>query len=376
MLWELRDEVDLPFGLTLRCKAVVSDAEIGKGNQPSTMPQVVIGALYKFVQLTDTGALRAALHEVLDQHCIKGSILLAREGINGTVAGSRDGMDALLGWLSADGRFENLIYKESFAENNPFLRAKIKLKKEIVTIGIHDVDPLQTVGTYVDPEDWNALISDPDVVLVDARNEYEVRVGTFEGAVDPHTQSFTEFPEFLDEHLGTKKDVRVAMFCTGGIRCEKSTSYLKKKGLDEVYHLRGGILKYLETVPEAESMWQGECFVFDERVSVDHRLQAGTYDLCRACRMPIGENDQTSDDFELGVSCPHCINIKTEEDRKRYREREKQMNLASQRGQVHIGAETTKLRKHKRQQKEVERRRQRELNPTTDSELNHKGKQC
>lgn len=338
--------------------------------------RVVIAALYKFVPLSDTGALRSALLDVLEKHRIKGSILLAPEGINGTVAGSRDDMDALLEWFEADGRFDHLNYKESFAEKNPFLRAKIKLKKEIVTIGIHDVDPLIVAGKYVDPKDWNALISDPDVVLIDARNEYEVRVGTFEGAVDPHTQSFTEIPEFLDEHLGADKNVRVAMFCTGGIRCEKSTSYLKNKGIDHVYHLKGGILKYLEEIPEAESMWQGECFVFDERVSVDHRLQTGTYDLCRACRMPISTDDQTSDDFEPGVSCPHCIDLKTEEDRNRFREREKQMILAAERGQEHIGAKTAKLRQLKRHQKEVERRRQRELNPLVNSDPGQKGNSC
>lgn len=339
------------------------------------MPQIVVGALYKFVQLSEIDSLRESLIDVLDRNGVKGSILLAPEGINGAVAGSRAGIDALLDWLGGDDRFGNLIYKESFAKENPFRRVKVKLKKEIVSIGLSDVNPLQAVGTYVDPEDWNALIADPDVVLIDVRNEYEVRMGTFLGADDPRTQSFSDLPKYLDEHLDTHREdgkhTRVAMFCTGGIRCEKSTSYLKKNGFDEVYHLRGGILKYLATIPEADSMWQGECFVFDERVSVNHQLHRGTYELCRACRMPISEDDQKRKEFVPGVSCPHCIDLKSEEDRIRYREREKQMNLASQRGEIHMGAETTKFRQVKRAQKEVERRKQRERDRRAKSESRH-----
>ena len=339
------------------------------------MPQIVIGALYKFVQLSEIDSLRKSLIDTLNQYGVKGSILLAPEGINGTVAGSRAGIDALLDWLDGDVRFGNLIYKESFATENPFRRVKVKLKKEIVSIGLSDVNPIQAVGTYVDPEDWNTLIADPDVVLIDARNEYEVRMGTFLGADDPKTQSFSDLPQYLDEHLDKHVEdgahTRVAMFCTGGIRCEKSTSYLKKKGFDEVYHLRGGILKYLATVPKADSMWQGECFVFDERVSVNQQLHRGSYELCRACRMPVSEEEQKNVDYVPGVSCPHCIELKSEEDRIRFREREKQMNLASQRGEIHIGAETSKLRRVKRAQKEVERLKQRERDRRTNSESRH-----
>ncbi|NNE34021.1 MAG: rhodanese-related sulfurtransferase, partial [Rhodothermales bacterium] len=228
---------------------------------------------------------------------------------------------------------------------HPFIRAKVKLKSEIVSMGVEGIDPNRTVGTYVEPDDWNTLISDPDVILIDARNEYEVQIGSFVNARNPHTRSFRELPEYLDEHLNPDTQTRVAMFCTGGIRCEKSTAYLKDKGFSDVYHLKGGILKYLEDMPESESMWRGECFVFDERVSVDHNLERGSYDLCRACRMPISETDKMKPEYVHGESCPHCFDMKTEADRMRYREREKQIALSAERGESHIGIHPDRTRR-------------------------------
>ena len=241
---------------------------------------IVVCALYKFVTLKRFQDLRQPLLKVMEYNNIRGTLLLASEGINGTVAGHRRGIDVLLAWFEKDARLSNMVTKESFEASNPFNRIKVKLKKEIVTMGVEGIDPKQVVGTYIKPKDWNALIADPDVILIDTRNDYEVKVGTFEGAVNPHTTSFREFPEYVRDNLDSNTDKKVAMFCTGGIRCEKSTAYLKEQGFDEVYHLQGGILKYLEEVPEAETMWQGECFVFDNRVTVNHQLEKGHYDQC------------------------------------------------------------------------------------------------
>ena len=304
------------------------------------MPKVVVCALYKFVTLDDYQEVKAPLlNFMLDQH-IRGTLLLAQEGINGTVAGSRDAITALLSFLRNDIRLAELSYKESFVDEMPFLRTRVKLKKEIVTMGVEGIDPKRVVGTYVKPKDWNALINDPDVILVDTRNDYEVQVGTFKNALNPDTESFREFPQYVKEHLDPSKNKKVAMFCTGGIRCEKSTAYLKEQGFDEVYHLEGGILKYLEEVPEQDSLWEGECFVFDERVTVNHALQKGSYDQCNACRMPITEQDKLSDKYEHGISCPHCFDKSTPEQKARFKEREKQMMLAADRGEAHIGADT------------------------------------
>ncbi|GAA5316468.1 MAG: rhodanese-related sulfurtransferase [Candidatus Pelagadaptatus aseana] len=299
----------------------------------------VVAALYKFVELPDYKALR----EPLLQHCldnnIKGTLLLAREGINGTVSGPREGIDSLKAYLLADERFHNLSYKESFDQERPFYRMKVKLKKEIVTMGVEGIDPRQVVGTYVDPKDWNALISDPEVVVVDTRNDYEYELGTFKNALDPDTRSFREFPDYVKDNLDPAKHKKVAMFCTGGIRCEKSTAYMKEQGFEEVYHLHGGILKYLEEVPKEESLWQGECYVFDNRVSVDHDLNPGSYDLCHGCRYPITEADKASDKYIEGVACPRCFDSQTPEQRARFEERQKQMRLARARNQAHIGSE-------------------------------------
>jgi len=302
------------------------------------MSKVVVAALYQFTPVAEPGALRAPLAGVMDEHGIKGTLLLAAEGINGTVAGPRGGIDALLAWLRDDARFPGLSHKESFADEMPFKRAKVRLKQEIVTMGKPDIDPLRTVGTYVDPKDWNALVDDPGVTLVDTRNGYEVALGTFRGAADPGTESFREFPDYVDANLDPEKNPKVAMFCTGGIRCEKASAFMLKEGFEEVYHLRGGILKYLEEVPSEESAWEGECFVFDNRVAVDHELNKGQYDQCYGCRHPITDDDKASGKYEKGVCCPHCFDTLTDDQRMRFRERQKQVELARARGEAHVGA--------------------------------------
>ncbi len=310
------------------------------------MSQIVVAALYQFVSLPDYQDLKDPLTEQCQAAGIKGTLLLASEGINGTIAGSREGIDQILAYLKSDGRLAGLSHKESFHDETPFYRMKVKLKKEIVTMGVEGIDPLQVVGTYVAPKDWNALIADPDVVVVDTRNDYEYELGSFEGAVNPETKSFREFPQYVADNMDPAKHKKVAMFCTGGIRCEKSTAYMKEQGFEEVYHLHGGILRYLEDVPEKDSLWNGECYVFDNRVSVDHDLNPGTYDLCHGCREPINADDKTSEKFIEGVSCPRCFDTQTEEQRERFLERQKQMELAKARNEVHIGAEPPERQKH------------------------------
>ncbi|WP_411860491.1 rhodanese-related sulfurtransferase [Halioxenophilus sp. WMMB6] len=299
---------------------------------------VVVAAMYRFVALPDFEALRQPLLDFCSAQGIKGTLLLAQEGINGTVAGSREAIDALLAYLRQDPRLEAIDHKEAIHESLPFYRMKVKLKKEIVTMGVEGIDPNQVVGTYVAPQDWNALISDPEVLLVDTRNDYEVGIGTFKNAINPKTTTFREFPDYVKANLDPAKHKKVAMFCTGGIRCEKSTAYLKEQGFDEVYHLHGGILKYLEEVPEAESLWQGECFVFDNRVAVNHQLEKGQYDQCHGCRRPITEQDKQSPYYQRGVSCPHCYDQLTDEQKLRFGERQKQIELAAGRNEAHIGA--------------------------------------
>ena len=300
-------------------------------------PLTVVCALYKFVQLEDVESIKQPLRDLMLGHQVRGTMLLAREGINGTIAGSREGVDAVLHWLSTETRVGTVEVKESLSERSPFKRTKVKLKREIVTMGISDIDPNLTVGTYIDPEDWNALLDDPEVLLVDTRNQYEYEVGTFENAINPGTETFREFPDFVKQHLSPEKNPKVAMFCTGGIRCEKSTALLKKMGFDEVYHLKGGILNYLKTVPEEQSKWQGECFVFDDRVTVDHRLDPGSYDQCHACRLPISEQDKSNPHYQKGVSCPYCYDKVSPEDKARFAERQHQIELASARGESHLG---------------------------------------
>ena len=300
--------------------------------------KVVVAALYKFVALDDFREMREPLQEQCLALNIKGTLLLAHEGINGTIAGSREAIDSILAWLKADPRFAGLEHKESFYEEMPFYRMKVKLKKEIVTLGVEGINPNSMVGHYVEPKDWNALISDPEVIVVDTRNHYEYEIGTFKGAIDPNTDSFREFPEYVDKHLDPKKHKKVAMFCTGGIRCEKSTGLLLQKGFEQVYHLKGGILKYLEDVPASDSLWQGECFVFDNRVAVNHDLEKGEYDLCHGCRFPITEDDKQSELYQPGVCCPRCHDKLTDDQKQRFAERQKQIELARKRNQQHIGA--------------------------------------
>lgn len=299
---------------------------------------LVICALYKFVSLPDYREMREPLLNFCAENGIKGTLLLANEGINGTIAGSREGIDAVLAYLKNDPRLADIVYKESHDDEQAFYRMKVKLKKEIVTMGVESVDPNKIVGTYVKPKDWNALISDPDVTVVDTRNYYEYDIGTFENAINPETETFREFPAYVANHLDPQKNKKVAMFCTGGIRCEKSTAYLKEQGFDEVFHLEGGILKYLEEVPASESMWKGECFVFDNRVSVNHDLEKGQYDQCHGCRHPITEEEKLSDKYMEGVACPRCFDKQTPEQHARFSERQKQMQLAKSRNQLHIGA--------------------------------------
>jgi UPF0176 protein len=315
------------------------------------MSQIVVCALYKFVTLENFQALRQPFYDVMEANQVRGTLLLAHEGINGTIAGSRVAIDAVLDCLRSDSRLADIDCKESLTDSLPFNRAKVKLKKEIVTMGVEGIDPKHVVGTYVNPEDWNRLISDPDVILVDTRNDYEFKVGTFKKAINPKTGSFREFPNFVKENLHPEKHKKVAMFCTGGIRCEKSTAFLKQQGFDEVYHLKGGILKYLEEVPEQETLWEGECFVFDERVTVNLQLEKGSYEQCNACRTPITEADKASDKYQQGVSCPHCFDKVAPDRKARFMEREKQMELARQRGEAHIGADAAKALAAKRETK-------------------------
>ncbi len=301
------------------------------------MSKYIVCALYKFVSLPQFMEIQHPLQEKMAEHHIKGTLLLAKEGINGTISGSRSAIDALLEWMQTIPEFAEIETKEAITDKLPFKRSKVKLKKEIVTMGIEGIDPNQSVGTYVAPQQWNDLISDPDVILVDTRNAYEVAVGTFAHAADPKTTTFREFPQYVSDHLDPAVHKKVAMYCTGGIRCEKSTAFLKKQGFEEVYHLKGGILKYLEEIPEEESLWKGECFVFDERVTVNHQLEKGSYDQCHACRLPISDEDKLSNFYQQGISCPACFHERTDEDRARYQEREKQVKLAETRGKIHIG---------------------------------------
>ncbi len=309
------------------------------------MHPFLTAALYKFVELPDFASLQAPLLACCEAHGVKGTLLLASEGINGTIAGPEKGVRAVLAWLRSDSRLVELEHKEAWAEKIPFYRMKVRLKREIVTMGVPDVHPALNAGEYVKPEDWNALLAEPGVVLVDTRNDYEVSIGTFADAINPETASFSELPGWVEREMASGgrlaevdgKKPRVAMFCTGGIRCEKSTALMRSKGFDEVYHLQGGILKYLETVPEVQSSWQGECFVFDERVSVGHGLQPGKFTLCRSCRDPLGEADRQSPLYELGVSCAHCFANTSDEQKAGYRERQRQVELADSRQRAHIG---------------------------------------
>ena len=319
---------------------------------------IVIAALYRFVRLDNFQLLRQPLLDFMLEHQLRGTLLLAAEGINGTIAGSSVAIESILDFLRQDERLRDLDYKLSYDDEMPFYRSRVKLKREIVTMGIEDLDPAHG-GTYVDAGDWNALIDDPEVTLVDTRNAYESAIGSFQGAIQPETKSFREFPDYAKQHLDPGKHRKVAMFCTGGIRCEKSTAYLRQQGFDEVYHLRGGILKYLEEVPENESRWRGECFVFDNRVSVNHALEKGSYDQCHACRLPITDDDKRSGRYQPGVSCPACYDSVSDDDKQRFQEREKQMRLARERGEQHLGADATQQAGERKARKIADKQSQR-----------------
>ncbi|MFP5077127.1 rhodanese-related sulfurtransferase [Rhizobium sp. YIM 134829] len=304
---------------------------------PETAP-FLVAALYHFTPFARAAEFRQPLQEACEAEGVKGTLLLAHEGINGTIAGSDAGIRAVLALLRSQPEFGDLTHKESRASVMPFLRMKVRLKKEIVTMGVEDIDPTRSVGTYVEPKDWNALISDPDTIVIDTRNDYETAIGTFRGAVDPKTKTFREFPDWVKAHPGLHNKPKIAMYCTGGIRCEKATAFMKSQGFDEVYHLKGGILKYLEETPAEESLWDGACFVFDDRVSVTHGLAEGEHSLCHACRQPLTAEDRASPLHEEGVACVHCHDSRSEEDRRRYRQRQHQMQLARARGTRHLGS--------------------------------------
>jgi len=298
----------------------------------------VVAALYKFVTLHNFRDLREPLLDVCREAGTLGTLLLAQEGINGTIAGSREAIDRVLDYLRSDERMADLEHKESSDQRMPFHRMKVKLKREIVTMGVAGIDPNDCVGSYVTPRDWNSLVSDPEVLLLDTRNDYECDIGTFRDAVDPRTINFREFPAYVREHLDPLVHKKVAMFCTGGIRCEKASAFMLKEGFEEVYHLQGGILKYFEEVPEEESTWEGECFVFDNRVAVNHALEKGQYDQCYGCRHPITLEDKQSEFYERGVACPYCFDSLSPDQKVRFRERQKQVELASLRGEKHVGS--------------------------------------
>ena len=300
--------------------------------------QVVVAALYRFARFDDPAALQKPLARLCCGQGVKGTLLLAREGINGTIAGTRDGIDTVLAHIRTLPGCAGLEHKEALNDDMPFHRMKVRLKREIVTMGVDDIDPNDITGTYVDARDWNELISDPDTVVIDTRNDYEVAIGTFEGAIDPQTKSFSEFPDWFRSKHNEFAGKKIAMFCTGGIRCEKSTAFARQAGANEVYHLKGGILKYLELIPCEDSKWTGGCFVFDERVSVGHGLEPDGHVLCRACRMPLKPADLASPLYEEGVSCSHCHDTRTAQDRARYRERHRQVKLAQARGGKHVGS--------------------------------------
>lgn len=327
---------------------------------PQTPPPFKVMAIYKFADLPDCAAIQPGLAKFCCARSIRGTLILAPEGINGTVAGTPADIDALVAHLEADPRFLGAEIKFATAQTMPFLRMKVRLKAEIVTLRAPEANPAIAVGTYVEPEDWNALIARNDIVLVDTRNDYEVNLGTFHRALDPATKTFTEFKDYVAEHLDPARDKKVAMFCTGGIRCEKASSYLLSQGFEEVFHLKGGILKYLEVVPPDQSLWQGECFVFDERVAVTHGLEKGDASLCRACRMPLTAADRAEPTYLEGISCPHCA-----DDSARHAaaaERQRQMQIARARGQAHLGSDAAAIAEANRAANKARRERDRQRN--------------
>ena len=301
------------------------------------MSQIVVTALYQFVTVTDLPELKKALRAFERFKDLKGTLIIAKEGINGTIAANPDTMSAILKWFQAHPLFD-IAYKQSYCQENPFLRYKVKVKKEIVTIGDEQVDPNHMVGEYVSPKDWNQLIQDPDVLVIDTRNDYESKIGTFKGSILVNSSNFTEFPEWVKNNKKKIKNKKIAMFCTGGVRCEKASSYLMKNGFKYVFQLEGGIISYLKQTKNKSKNWIGECFVFDERVSITENLSKGNYDQCFACRTPINDQDKISEMFRKGISCPHCYDMTTTKQKRSFEERTKQISLAKKKRIKHLGS--------------------------------------
>ena len=323
------------------------------------MPQDYLTcALYKFISLPGYQSLQSPLHTLMVKNNVFGTILLAEEGINGTISGLPRDVGVVITWLQNQPSLSNIDQKTSYHDEIPFYRSKVKLKKEIVTMGVEGINPKEVVGTYVKPNEWNALIEDPEVLVVDTRNDYEVEIGSFKNAIDPQTKTFRDFPNWAEKNLDKTQHKKVAMFCTGGIRCEKSTAYLKENGFDEVYHLEGGILKYLQEVPKDQTLWQGECFVFDNRVAVNHDLEKGSYDQCHACRMPITEKEKESKYYQPGLACHHCHDMVADDRKQRFAERQKQVELARERGEDHIGNAAMAATERRRAAKKLRKQRQ------------------
>ena len=306
--------------------------------------EILVAALYKFVEIDDLLSLQINLYEICEKNNIMGTILIANEGINGTISGKTNEINQTISLLKSDKRFANIEIKYSSTDKQPFHRMKVRLKKEIVTIGLPEINPNKKVGTYVKPDDWNDLISDPDVVVIDTRNKYETKIGSFHNALDPETSSFREFPDWVKKFKSSKENAnkKIAMFCTGGIRCEKASSLMKEEGFEDVYHLQGGILKYLETIDKENSLWNGECFVFDQRVCLTDELEVGSYKMCFACRMPITEEEMQNEKYIEGISCIYCYDKTTKEKKERFGSRQKQILLAKERGEKHLGGKQTK----------------------------------
>ena len=306
--------------------------------------EILVAALYKFVEIDDLLSLQSNLYEICEKNNIMGTILIANEGINGTISGKTNEINQTISLLKSDKRFANIEIKFSSTDKQPFHRMKVRLKKEIVTIGLPEINPNKKVGTYVKPDDWNDLISDPNVVVIDTRNKYETKIGSFQNALDPETSSFREFPDWVKKFKSSKENAnkKIAMFCTGGIRCEKASSLMKEEGFEDVYHLQGGILKYLETIDKENSLWNGECFVFDQRVCLTDELEVGSYKMCFACRMPITEEEMQNEKYIEGISCIYCYDKTTKEKKERFGSRQKQILLAKERGEKHLGGKQTK----------------------------------
>ena len=306
--------------------------------------EILVAALYKFVEIDDLLSLQSDLHEICEKNNIMGTILIANEGINGTISGKNNEINQTISLLKSDKRFANIEIKYSSTNKQPFHRMKVRLKKEIVTIGLPEINPNKKVGTYVKPEDWNDLISDPNVIVIDTRNKYETKIGSFQNALDPETSSFREFPDWVKKFKSSKENAnkKIAMFCTGGIRCEKASSLMKEEGFEDVYHLQGGILKYLETIDKENSLWNGECFVFDQRVCLTDELEVGSYKMCFACRMPITEEEMQNEKYIEGISCIYCYDKTTKEKKERFGSRQRQILLAKERGEKHLGGKQTK----------------------------------